>query len=498
MKDVFKRCKDINELIICTNLCKKGKFINARQRIEKLIKNNDNIEFILNILYSINSNLNYIKKAHKNCSDLVKNSQSSYNYNLLGNLYKFKKNYSKAIKCYKEAIKKKESINKIYFDFKNFQNLLKNLIKMKKFYFKEKLILGILTFKLKLNLNQLVNFSRPHFANNYTNTENFIIKLEEFIKKINSKKNRNKTFLKKIEKFVKINIQNFKLNADYDNPYYNLALVNDKLKKYKKAIKYFNKSNLIEKNNRYNKNILEVLYKYKDKKKFITQIKKFKNKNINKRDFTAYAISNFVSHQWNIKNYYKFCDKPMDFIYNENLIDKKIVSKKFINNLKKIIINFSNHTKTPVVKGFKSLGNLFEIKNKNIELFRKILINRLHNYKKKFSYSDSDMIKSWPKKFKINAWYIRLRKGGEVTSHIHHGWVSGVFYIKKPIQNKKDLEISYKYQNLPETTKKSPKVNLKTNEGRLILFPSSLPHRVLPYKSKKTERVSIAFDMIPN
>ena len=60
------------------------------------------------------------------------------------------------------------------------------------------------------------------------------------------------------------------------------------------------------------------------------------------RDFSAYAISNFASNQWNIKNYYQFCDEPMNFIYNENLINKKIISKKFVKSLEKVIINLEN------------------------------------------------------------------------------------------------------------------------------------------------------------
>lgn len=492
MKDVSKEIKNINFLIECISLCKRGKFLNAKKNLEEIKKKGINKKYIFNILYSINSQLNLVREASKNCIDLVKNYPTSYNYNLLANFYKSKKNYKLAIRYFLKSTKKPE-INKILNDFKNFQSKIKNFSKQK-YYSHQELRYEVLVFLLKVNLNQLVSISRPHFAKNYTNTENFLNDFKKLHKDINKNKGKNPKILKKIEIFLKRSEMNFKTSADYDNPFYNLGIVNDIISNFKKATKYFHLSNKIEKNKRYTKNILEVLYKDNDKINFIKQLKKFKKDN--KRDFSAYAISNFVSDQWNIKNYYQFCERPMNFIVNENLIDKKIITKKFVEDLKNVITNYSNHTKTPVVVGFKSLGNLFEIKNKNIEKFKKIIIKRLLEFKKRFTNSNAEIIKNWPKKFGINAWYIKLKKGGEVTSHIHHGWISGVFYVKKPTQNKNDLEISYKYQNLP-VIKKYSKIKLATDEGRLILFPSSLPHKVLPYKSKKIERISIAFDMVP-
>ena len=87
-----------------------------------------------------------------------------------------------------------------------------------------------------------------------------------------------------------------------------------------------------------------------------------------------------------------------------------------------------------------------------------------------------------------------------MTSHIHDGWLSGVFYIKKVLKNKKninaDIELSTRYQKLPIIKKNYSKKLLETNPGDLILFPSSLPHRVMPFNLNK-ERLSIAFDMKP-
>ena len=109
------------------------------------------------------------------------------------------------------------------------------------------------------------------------------------------------------------------------------------------------------------------------------------------------------------------------------------------------------------------------------------------------------MIKKFPKKYELNAWYISLKKGGEVTSHIHDGWLSGVFYVKIPKQKKQfngDIELTTRYDHLPLNNKFQKTKTLNIVSGDLLLFPSSLPHRVLPFNSNK-ERLSIAFDMKP-
>ena len=51
-------------------------------------------------------------------------------------------------------------------------------------------------------------------------------------------------------------------------------------------------------------------------------------------------------------------------------------------------------------------------------------------------------------------------------------------------------------KNLPLFKKKQKRKTLRIKPGDLLLFPSSLPHRVIPFDMNK-ERLSIAFDMKP-
>ena len=499
-------------------LCKRGNYKKAYSIIKKKLheKNTDwrVLQIYLSILTS-NNKLNSTLRISKKIVNCLPNS--SFSYNNLGNNYKNLKKYRPAIKQFNLAIKKSNKQFNLktnyYFILKLIrkQNLLLQKTRIKYNFFQD-LLKKINNFQIDISLKQLITISRPHFAYAYTNFEYFLyeinliknelknIKKVEFNLLISKKEKLNyRKIIKRLHFILKKNFSNIIITPDYDNPYFNLAFCYEKLGYYKKSLIYYKKANRFENTTKYDDKLFESYYRNNNKKYFIRLAKKFKrNKKLN---FNALATSNYVSDQWGIKNYYKFCDNPMEFVTSINLLNEKKIDKKFLTYLEKNIVNFSDHTSTPVVIGFKSLGNLLDIKTETIIKFKKILIECLRNYKKRYlSKRSSILISKWPKKFNINAWYIRLSKGGEVTSHVHNGWVSGVFYLKKQKTNGKsnvgELEISYRYKNLPIRNKKFPKKIINSESGELVLFPSSLPHRVLPFNSKK-ERLSIAFDAVP-
>jgi len=97
----------------------------------------------------------------------------------------------------------------------------------------------------------------------------------------------------------------------------------------------------------------------------------------------------------------------------------------------------------------------------------------------------------------FNSWSNTLKKEGYNIPHIHpSGWVSGVFYLNVPEKlknNEGGIEFSlhgYDFINNKKLTTNSlhiPKI------GDLILFPSSLFHKTIPFDSNG-ERICIAFD----
>ena len=108
-----------------------------------------------------------------------------------------------------------------------------------------------------------------------------------------------------------------------------------------------------------------------------------------------------------------------------------------------------------------------------------------------------------PRRWRLTAWGVVLRAQGHQIAHVHPGgWVSGVYYAKLPavVNSGTDQPAGWiEFGRPPEEFRgeAAPDVRLvKPEEGLLLLFPSYLYHRTVPYESKD-ERVSIAFDALP-
>ena len=493
----MNRILNIKEQNICISKLKKLEKIKIKKK-KTLIKYFDNKFLNYQAQIYFNSFLMNKKKIEKNSilfSSYFENS--FFPKNNLGNFYKQNKEYKKAIKHYLSALKKKDDLLNLSIDIKK---ILKknNTTKNNKNYFE--LIDLLNNIIINLYLKQLVTFNRPHFSEAFTLIDKLIPKIEIFKKDISKNFFSKKFKLTKLKNFLSYEIDKKLKKPNYDNIFFNLGFCNQKINKINFAIKYYKLANKYEGTYRYNNNLLECFYLSKNKKQFLALSKTMKKKNL--FDFNSYAISNYASDQLNIYNNYKFCNNPIDCVKTFDLIEEKTLNNLDLKKIEKDILKKTNKVNTPVVIGFKSLGNLYDIKTPSIDRLKKIIEKYLKIYKKGFKEENSTLIKHWPNKYKINAWYIRLKNGGEVLSHIHDGWLSGVIYIKKTKKKisqhntEGELEVNYRFSNLKEFKKNIYKKNIFVNEGNIVLFPSSLPHRVIPYKGSE-ERLSIAFDMKP-
>ena len=100
----------------------------------------------------------------------------------------------------------------------------------------------------------------------------------------------------------------------------------------------------------------------------------------------------------------------------------------------------------------------------------------------------------------MSAWYVLMEQGGHLTMHNHPaGWLSGVIYLEMPTtkDNEANIEFGLHGNNLPILNSNYPKKTYEVREGDLVMFPSSLFHRTLPFHSKQN-RLCISFDINPN
>ena len=107
-----------------------------------------------------------------------------------------------------------------------------------------------------------------------------------------------------------------------------------------------------------------------------------------------------------------------------------------------------------------------------------------------------------PQQVRVTAWGVILDEGAYQVPHIHpSAWLSGVYYVALPPALGADddgtagwIEFGRPYWDFQ--IRKEPETRLiEPEEGLMLLFPSYMFHRTLPF-SGPGERISIAFDVL--
>jgi Flp pilus assembly protein TadD len=211
------------------------------------------------------------------------------------------------------------------------------------------------------------------------------------------------------------------------------------------------------------------------------------------------AFSSFITAKEKRKTENKFCQNPIDFIDFRNLSSNLINPKPFINEVIEELNNMNTKWE-PFGKtthnGFQSRSVLFTNPSEKLSILKSIIMEEINSYLLKFNDKVCDYIKEWPHKNDLIAWHVILKQQGYQDAHIHpSGWLSGVIYLKvvPPFENNEgaiEFSLNGKHYSDPN----SPKVIHQPKVGDIILFPSSLHHRTIPFTTE-TDRISISFDL---
>lgn len=110
---------------------------------------------------------------------------------------------------------------------------------------------------------------------------------------------------------------------------------------------------------------------------------------------------------------------------------------------------------------------------------------------------DDAFLRNVPGRYRLHVWATRAAGQGYIDTHIHEdSWLSGAFYVELPPSvdagEQGWIEFGRPYGSLPPHAPA-----LRTERpvvGDLLLFPSYLFHRTLPYRGDG-ERISISFDL---
>ena len=245
--------------------------------------------------------------------------------------------------------------------------------------------------------------------------------------------------------------------------------------------------------------LLECIYSLGDKSRFYSELKSITEKD--KTNIGVAAVSAFASHQFNCPDPYPFCNSPLDFIHKNNLLTNNGMDDSFLDVVSEeiVLLKLGGGNQSLLHAGFQSSGSLFIEPRGSLAQLAAALQKEINSYFSHYSESSCLYVKLRPQDYILRGWYIVMRQGGFLKPHNHpSGWLSGVLYLKIPAKNgdEGNIEFGLHGKDLPVLNHEYPKKICSVTEGDLVLFPSSLFHRTLPFSSKE-KRLCIAFDLTP-
>ena len=288
------------------------------------------------------------------------------------------------------------------------------------------------------------------------------------------------------------------INPNHPNANYNMAEFLYLAKKYEEAMIYFERSQLDD----WQARKLYCLYKAEKFDAFKANRDGLAGSTKNTSPFIA-TLSTHYSINFGVPNPYNFCKNGLDFIYQNKILDANgDLLKDLLNDINSADI--AERKQGRLTNGQQSAGNLFKRPETSFSTLAELIKQEFLRYKNKFADADCELILSFPSELEFtSSWYVKMQQGGHLSAHIHEiGWISGAVYLAMPQANGNEGGFEYgthgdEYPILsPKSIASFPTEYIMPRVGDIVLFPSSLFHRTIPFSSNQ-ERICIAFDLKP-
>ena len=279
---------------------------------------------------------------------------------------------------------------------------------------------------------------------------------------------------------------------------YNIAQFLYDAGKLDQAIPHFEKSQLGD----WQERVLYCLYKTEKYYEFRDKLQQLITTR-NTSPFLATLSAHYAAN-FGVEDHYNFCKNPLDFVYHNNIAPLAAENSQLLSDLLRDI-NFAEIAERKQGRlhyGIQSAGNLFKRPEESFKKLSALIKLEIEAYRKRFAGQDCEVMKSFPSELEFSSsWYVKMRQGGHLTSHIHEtGWLSGTVYLTLPQDkvNSTDgsIEFSTHGDNYPQKHTNFPTKTISPIVGDIVLFPSSLFHRTIPFSSNE-ERICVAFDLKP-
>lgn len=201
---------------------------------------------------------------------------------------------------------------------------------------------------------------------------------------------------------------------------------------------------------------------------------------------------------------YGFCPDPLGHVYHSRIDElaapASALRAALLTDITQAQIDARQQGR--LHHGVQSAGNLFKRPEESFARLAALIKAEVLRYRATFAASDCVYMREFPAEPEFNSsWYVKMRKGGHLTSHIHEtGWLSGCVYLSVPERAAGELggciEFSLQGDQYPQQHQDFPTRVYEQAAGDIVLFPSSLFHRTIPFESD-SERICVAFDIRP-
>jgi tetratricopeptide (TPR) repeat protein len=151
-----------------------------------------------------------------------------------------------------------------------------------------------------------------------------------------------------------------------------------------------------------------------------------------------------------------------------------------------------------------SAGELLAEPRGPIRIFEPMIRAAVEGYRQSLPADAAHpFIANMPHRWQLTMWAIIIEAEGFQVPHIHpSGWLCGVYYVALPdtVRTSGDrhagwIEFGEPYRDVAHQVQPELRA-YQPEEGLLLLFPSYIYHRTLPFTSDQ-QRISISFDVVP-
>lgn len=290
-------------------------------------------------------------------------------------------------------------------------------------------------------------------------------------------------------------------NPDHPNANYNMGEFCYLAKRYSEAADFFERSQFDD----WQARRLYSLYKAEHFDGF----KKELNQVVQHTQHTSPFIATLSTHyaiNFNQEDPYNFCKNGWDFVRKSSIPELAEPDSPL---LKQVLYDIEHADIAERVQGMlnygkQSAGNLFKRPEASFRQLGELVKQQFRNYQVHFAAADCALIKHFPEELEFtSSWYVIMQQGGNISSHIHEiGWISGAVYLNMPEPNGNEGAFEYGTHgdDYPIQTSKTqsdfPTACTLPSVGDIVLFPSSLFHRTIPFQADE-KRICIAFDLKP-